>query len=141
MWTQGGLVRIRPVVRGKENGVTSKLSKAKPAMEGEEEDYAVKKPTIKTKETLSEYRHWMQHRLRARVVEAIELVMEEKWTWRWVVDRPGPHLDQNVLGQLRRGNLSLDSEPLGRPLFRCLQGPRSEPAPLFGANVALENRD
>ena len=55
--------------------------------------------------------------------------------------RPGPHLDQNVLGQLRRGNLSLDSEPLGRPLFRCPQGLRSEPAPLVGANVALENRD
>ena len=55
--------------------------------------------------------------------------------------RPGAHLDQNVLGQLRRGNLSLDSEPLGRPLFRCPQGPRSEPAPLFGANVALENPD
>ena len=26
--------------------------------------------------------------------------------------RPGPHLDQNVLGQLRRGNLSRDSEEL-----------------------------
>ena len=25
---------------------------------------------------------------------------------------PGAHLDQNVLDQLRRGNLSLDSEPL-----------------------------
>ena len=51
--------------------------------------------------------------------------------------RPGPHLDQNVLGQLRRGNLSFDSEPLGRPLFRCPQGLRSEPAPLFSANVAV----
>ena len=38
---------------------------------------------------------------------------------RWTLRRRGPHLDQNVLGQLRRGNLSLDSEPLGRPLFRC----------------------
>ena len=47
-------------------------------MEGEEEDYAVKKPTIKSKEMLSEYRDWVQHRLRARVVEAIELVMEEE---------------------------------------------------------------
>ena len=42
-------------------------------MEGEEEDYAVKKPTTKSKEMRSEYRDWLQHRLRARVVEAIEL--------------------------------------------------------------------
>ena len=32
--------------------------------------------------------------------------------------RPWPHLDQNVLGQLRRGSPGLDSGPLGRPLFR-----------------------
>ena len=31
--------------------------------------------------------------------------------------RPGPHLDQNVLGQLRGSSPGLDSEPLGRPLF------------------------
>ena len=31
---------------------------------------------------------------------------------------PGPHLDQNVLGQLRRGSLGLDSGSLGWPLFR-----------------------
>ena len=28
---------------------------------------------------------------------------------RWTSRRPGPHLDQNVLGQLRRGSLGLDS--------------------------------
>ena len=48
---------------------------------------------------------------------------------RWTSRRPGPHLDQNVLGQLRRGNLSLDSEPLGRPLFRCPEGPGQSPLP------------
>ena len=32
--------------------------------------------------------------------------------------RPGPHLDQNVLGQLRCGSLGLDSGSLGWPLFR-----------------------
>ena len=33
----------------------------------------MKKPTTKSKEMRSEYRDWLQHRLRARVVEAIEL--------------------------------------------------------------------
>ncbi len=32
--------------------------------------------------------------------------------------RPGPHMDQNVLGQLRCGSLGLDSGSLGWPLFR-----------------------
>ena len=59
---------------------------------------------------------------------------------RWTSRRPGPHLDQNVLGQLRRGSPGLDSGPLRWPLFRCRTA-RSAPAPLFGANVALENRD
>ena len=31
---------------------------------------------------------------------------------------PGRTWTRTLLGQLRRGNLSLDSEPLGRPLFR-----------------------
>ena len=61
---------------------------------------------------------------------------EERWTSR----RLGPHLDQNVLGQLRRGSPGLDSGPLGWPLFRCRRA-RSAPAPLFGANVSLENPD
>ena len=51
--------------------------------------------------------------------------------------RPGPHLDQNVLGQLRRGSPGLDSWPLRWPLFRC----RTTRVLLLGANVALENRD
>ena len=29
-----------------------------------------------------------------------------------------PHLDQNLLGPLRRGSPGLDSGPIGRPLFR-----------------------
>ena len=31
---------------------------------------------------------------------------------RWTSRRPGPNLDQNLLGQLRRGGPGLDSEPL-----------------------------
>ena len=31
--------------------------------------------------------------------------------------RPGPHLGQDVVGQLRCGNLSLDSGPLGLPVL------------------------
>ena len=54
--------------------------------------------------------------------------------------RPGPDLDQNVLGQLRRGNLSLDSG-LSGGLFSTAGRPCQRPATLFGANVALENRD
>ena len=50
------------------------------------------------------------------------------------------HLDQNMLGQPCRGSLGLDSGLLGWHLFRCRTA-RSTPAPLFGANLALENRD
>ena len=41
------------------------------------------------------------------------------------------HLDQNVLGLLRRDSLGLDSGPLGWPLFRCRTA-RSAPVLLFG---------
>ena len=54
--------------------------------------------------------------------------------------RPGPHLDQNVLGQLRRGNLSLDSEPLGCFFSRRPHSPVSAYS-LIWRNLALENRD
>ena len=50
------------------------------------------------------------------------------------------HLDQNVLGQLRRGSLGLDSG-LSGGLFSAAGRPCQRPATLFGANVALENRD
>ena len=50
---------------------------------------------------------------------------------RWTLRRPGPHLDQNVLGQLRGSSPGLDSEPLGWPLFRCRTA-RSAPVLLFG---------
>ena len=59
---------------------------------------------------------------------------------RWKSSRPGPHLDQNVLGELRCGILGLDSGPLGWPLFRRRTA-RSAPVLPFSANVALENRD
>ena len=51
------------------------------------------------------------------------------------------HLDQNLLDQLRRGSPDLDCGPLGWPLFHCRTAPCQRPAPPFGANVALENRD
>ena len=51
------------------------------------------------------------------------------------------HLDQNVLGQLRRGSPGLDSGSLQLPLFCRRTMPRSAPTPLFGANLAFENRD
>ena len=50
---------------------------------------------------------------------------------RWTSRRPGLHLDQNVLGLLRRDSLGLDSGPLGWPLFRCRTA-RSAPVLLFG---------
>ena len=59
---------------------------------------------------------------------------------RWTSRRPGPHLDQNVLGQLRRGSLGLDSG-LSGGLFSAAGRPCQRPTTLFGANVALENRD
>ena len=48
---------------------------------------------------------------------------------RWKSIRPGPHLDQNVLGELRCGIPGLDSGPLGWPLFRRPHGPVSGPLP------------
>ena len=51
-------------------------------------------------------------------------------------DAPGPER----ASRLRRGSPGLDSGPLGRPLFRRYTA-RSAPVSLFGANVALENRD
>ena len=53
---------------------------------------------------------------------------------------PGLHLDQNVLGQLRRGSLGLDSG-LSDGLFSAAGRPCQRPTTSFGANVALENRD
>ena len=48
---------------------------------------------------------------------------------RWTLRRPGPHLDQNVLGQLRGSSPGLDSEPLGRPLFPPPAWPGQRPLP------------
>ncbi len=48
------------------------------AWKGEEEDYAMKKPTTISKESVSEYREFVQLRLRKRVLEAIEVVLEEE---------------------------------------------------------------
>ena len=45
----------------------------------------MKKPTTISKESVSEYREFVQLRLSKRVLEAIEVVLEEKWTKRWVV--------------------------------------------------------
>ena len=46
--------------------------------------------------------------------------------------RPGPHLDQNVLGQLRGSSPGPDSEPLGRPLFPPPAWPDQRPLPNLG---------
>ena len=51
---------------------------------------------------------------------------------RWTLRRPGPHLDQNVLGQLRGSSPGLDSEPLGRPLFPPPAWPGQRPLPKIG---------
>ena len=48
---------------------------------------------------------------------------------RWTLRRPGPHLDQNVLGQLRGSSPGLDSEPLGRPLSPPPVWPGQRPLP------------
>ena len=56
------------------------------------------------------------------------------------IKEAGPQLDQNVLGQLRRGSLGLDSG-LSSGLFSAAGRPCQRPATLLGANVALENRD
>ena len=49
---------------------------------------------------------------------------------RWTLRRPGPHLDQNVLSQLRGSSPGLDSEPLGRrPLSPPPVWPGQRPLP------------
>ena len=50
---------------------------------------------------------------------------------RWTSRRPGPHLDQNVLGQLRRRSPGLDSGPLGWPLFPPPAWPGQRPLPIW----------
>ena len=54
--------------------------------------------------------------------------------------RPGPHLDQNVLVGYAKVALALILDPSGG-LFSDAARPCQRPAPPFGANVALENRD
>ena len=54
--------------------------------------------------------------------------------------RPGPHLDQNVLAGYAAVVLALILDPSGG-LFSDAARPCQRPAPPFGANVALENRD
>ena len=54
--------------------------------------------------------------------------------------RPGPHLDQNVLaGYAAVASASISGFSGG--LFSAAGRPCQRPATLFGANVALENRD
>ena len=58
-------------------------------------------------------------------------------------------LDRNVLVRYAAGSSDLDAGGSPRPDFCAFRmasfplphGPRSAPAPPFGANVALENRD
>ena len=57
-------------------------------------------------------------------------------TWIQARAAPGPER----ASPLRRDSPGLDSGPLGWPLFRYRTA-RSAPVLLFGANVALENRD
>ena len=54
--------------------------------------------------------------------------------------RPGPHMDQNVLAGYAAVALALILDPSGG-LFSDAARPCQRPAPPFGANVALENRD
>ena len=54
--------------------------------------------------------------------------------------RPGPHLDQNVLAGYAAVALALILDTSGG-LFSGAARPCQRPAPPFGANVALENRD
>ena len=54
--------------------------------------------------------------------------------------RPGPHLDQNVLAGYAAVALALILGTSGG-LFSDAARPCQRPAPPFGANVALENRD
>ena len=65
--------------------------------------------------------------------------------------RPGPHLDQNVLARVVLPERAIEShyatvalasilDPSGG-LFSDAARPCQRPAPPFGANVALENRD
>ena len=54
--------------------------------------------------------------------------------------RPGPHLDQNVLAGYAAVALALILDTSGG-LFSGAARSCQRPAPPFGANVALENRD
>ena len=57
---------------------------------------------------------------------------------RWTLRRPGPHLDQNVLGQLRGSSPGLDSEPLG--LSRHPHGPVSALSPIWRKRGTRKSR-
>ena len=56
----------------------------------------------------------------------------------WIQARAAPGPERASL--LRPGSPRLDPGPLGWPLFGRRTAPGQRPAPLFGANVALENR-
>ena len=56
----------------------------------------------------------------------------------WIQARAAPGPERASL--LRPGSPGLDPGPLGWPLFGRRTAPGQRPAPLFGANVALENR-
>ena len=51
-----------------------------------------------------------------------------------------PHLDQNVLGRLRRGSPGLDSGPLGWPLFHCRTAPGQHQLPIWRKLVPRKSR-
>ena len=59
---------------------------------------------------------------------------------RWTLRRPGPHLDQNVLGQLRGSSPGLDSEPLGRPLSPPPVWPGQRPLPNLAQRGTRKSR-
>ena len=59
---------------------------------------------------------------------------------RWTSRRPGPHLDQNVLARYAAVAPTSILSPSGG-FFSDAARPGQRPVLLFGANVALENRD
>ena len=85
----------------------------------------MKKPTTISKESVSEYREFVQLRLRKPVLEAVEVVLEEE-------------VDQ-ALGCViyERSEGSREAEIGGLEGERPPVSTRSP----FGANLALENRD
>ena len=120
----------------------------------------MKKPTTISKESVSEYREFVQLRLRKRVLEAIEVVLEEEVdqalgcrSYERAEDRrgyrngaetrrvttsvgtrelrvPRARVRDEETGD-RDACPGLDSEPLGWPLFRRPHGPVSGPLPDF----------